>query len=115
MQSIIAGTRRRTVRTVLILGSVASLLGLAAGSTTPAVAQSGGLDADVMAGSQAAPNVAFLADVQACNRHVDKNGDDTTGTTLQTAWKTIAKAMQMLQPGQTACVHAGVYDEGPLV
>jgi hypothetical protein len=115
MPSIITSARCRSLRVVLVLASVAALLSAITVGTTEAVAQPApGLDADVVAGYQAAPDVGFLANVAACNRHVDKNGDDTTGTSLATAWRTIAKAMQLLQPGQTACVHAGVYDEGPI-
>ena len=76
-----------------------------------------GLDADVVAGVRPGmePDVAFLASVSGCTRYVHKNGDDTTGMSLQTAWRTIAKAMRSLQAGQTACVSNDVYDEGPLV
>ncbi len=40
------------------------------------------------------------------------NGNDTeAGTTLSTAWKTISKASQQVQPGDTVCVRKGTYSE----
>jgi hypothetical protein len=74
-----------------------------------------GLDADVVAGVRQGmePDTAFLGKVSNCTHYVHKNGDNTDGKSLQTAWRTIAKAMQSLQAGQT--VSNDVYDEGPLV
>jgi hypothetical protein len=70
--------------------------------------------ADVQAGSRLDPGTTWLANVKSCNRFVSKAGDDTTGMTEATAWRTVEKAMRQLQPGQTACIHKGTYDETPM-
>ena len=71
--------------------------------------------ADVRAGHRSSPATGWLLNVKPCNRFVSKTGNDTTGTSEATAWRTITKAMQQLQAGQTACVRDGAYDEAPMV
>jgi hypothetical protein len=109
---------------VLILGSVLTTtfsVGRSSARVTTAVQvrfeAATGLDADVVAGVRQGmePDAAFLGNVSDCTHYVHKNGDNTTGESLQTAWRTIAKAMQSLRAGQTACVSNDVYDEGPIV
>lgn len=58
---------------------------------------------------------SWLASVRPCNRYVSTTGSDTaSGTTPAGAWRTVAKAMRTLGPGQTACVRAGSYLESHL-
>lgn len=125
MRPINTAITRHVGRVILILAASMALLGSVLATTRGAAGpvaavQDGpgpaaGLDADVQAGARHAPDIAFLGNVSGCTHHVHKNGNDTTGTSLATAWRTIAKAMQQLRAGQTACVHDDVYDEGPLV
>jgi hypothetical protein len=72
----------------------------------------------VTAGAQiAADAFTFTGRVNAaCTYHVvAQDGDDNrSGTSVSTAWATPAKAFRALQPGQTACVHAGTYNVGTL-
>jgi hypothetical protein len=67
----------------------------------------------VPAGAQALPDQSYLASVTGtCTHHVSTGGSDSkAGTSAQEAWRTIGKAITALQPGQSACVHAGTYAE----
>jgi hypothetical protein len=80
-----------------------------------AVPVSAAVDPTVRAGAQTSPDDAFISRVAACSRHVATSGNNANdGKTVQTAWRTLAKAMQSLTAGQTACVHSGTYQEAAL-
>lgn len=99
----------------LALGGLALLTGLLTfGVATPAQAAP---DRSVTAGAQIPSGTfAFVNRMTiACSHHVATSGNDGNGgTSLSSAWRTPAKAVASLQPGQTACVHAGTYDVGTL-
>ncbi|HEV8244193.1 MAG TPA: DUF1565 domain-containing protein, partial [Polyangiaceae bacterium] len=65
------------------------------------------------------PNSAFLALIifllpaaaAAAEYHVAETGDDGNPGTSDQAWKTIQKAADAMQPGDTCIVHAGTYRE----
>jgi len=57
--------------------------------------------------------VAAAPSAQTCTYHVDGGAgqDANDGRTESTAWATIQRAADVLQPGQTVCIRAGVYRE----
>ncbi len=60
--------------------------------------------------------VFFLAGLlpavaSASEYHVAKTGDDANGGTSDHPWKTVQKAADIMQPGDTVTVHAGTYRE----
>jgi parallel beta-helix repeat protein len=57
----------------------------------------------------ACPSVTRL-DRRVC-RYISPEGSDSSAGTFERPWRTIAKAMRALRPGQTAYVRAGVYEE----
>jgi hypothetical protein len=118
---------RRTIcsvfskRSVIVLTSVAltgaGMYQLPSRAVAANPFASGSVDPNVVAGSQSAPDMGYLSAVAAgCIRHITTAGNDSSdGSTVSQAWRTLAKAMNALTPGQTACVHAGTYHEAQLL
>ena len=73
-------------------------------------------DASVSAGATIpASAFGFVDQMRSCTHHVATTGSDASmGTSLPAAWRTPGRALALLQPGQTACVHAGSYSVATL-
>lgn len=85
------------------------------GGTGAATSTGGGITGGA-GGGGSAPIVDPLPEV-VCTHYVDgANGSDTAaGTSEPDAWQTIQKAADTLEPGQTACILEGTYEEHVLL
>jgi hypothetical protein len=106
----------RLIRTALAV--TFAVAAIAASAAPAAAAPNGVLDPPAgPPGSAAAPESGWLAAVRPCTHWVDANttgpGDAGPGSSTQ-PWRTIGRAMGVLQPGQTGCVRTGTYAEANL-
>jgi hypothetical protein len=69
---------------------------------------------DIPAGATSSADAQWVTKAtSSCTHHVRENGSNSnSGTSFAQGWATVAHAAATLQKGQTACVHAGTYNEG---